>query len=72
MDAAAGGGKRLAWLIFNVVLAVEASDAAAAAHKRRAGQQRSQFTGFGRLELEWCERKILLNWLELKLVAGVV
>ena len=27
-------------------------------------------TAFGRLELEWCERKILLGWLEL--VAGVV
>ena len=26
---------------------------------------------FGRLELEWCERKILLGWLELELVAGV-
>ena len=52
MDAAAGGGKRLAWLIFNVALSVGASDAAAAAHKRRAGQQRSQFTGFDRLELE--------------------
>ena len=25
-----------------------------------------------RLELEWCERKILLDWLELELVAGVV
>ncbi|KAG2661838.1 hypothetical protein PVAP13_1KG111385 [Panicum virgatum] len=25
-----------------------------------------------RLELEWCERKILLGWLELELVAGVV
>jgi len=25
-----------------------------------------------RLELEWCERKILLSWLELELVAGVV
>jgi hypothetical protein len=30
------------------------------------------FTAFGRLELEWCERKILLGWLELELVAGVV
>ena len=29
-------------------------------------------TAFGRLELEWCERKILLGWLELELVAGVV
>ena len=29
-------------------------------------------TGFGRLELECCERKILLGWLELELVAGVV
>jgi len=27
---------------------------------------------FDRLELEWCERKILLGWLELELVAGVV
>ena len=27
-------------------------------------------TAFGRLELEWCERKILLGWLEL--VAGVM
>ena len=25
-----------------------------------------------RLELEWCERKILLGWLELELVARVV
>ena len=25
-----------------------------------------------RLELEWCERKILLGWLELELVAGVL
>jgi len=24
------------------------------------------------LELEWCERKILLGWLELELVAGVL
>ena len=24
------------------------------------------------LELEWCERKIMLCWLELELVAGVV
>jgi len=34
----------------------------------------SIFTVFGRLELEWCERKILLGWLELELelVAGVV
>ena len=31
-----------------------------------------RFTAFGRLELEWCERKILLSWLELKPVAGVV
>ena len=31
-----------------------------------------KFTVFGRLELEWCERKILLGWLELELVAGVV
>ena len=31
-----------------------------------------QFTLFGRLELEWGERKILLGWLELELVAGVV
>ena len=30
------------------------------------------FTGFCRLELEWCERKILLGWLELDLMAGVV
>ena len=30
------------------------------------------FTAFGRLELKWCERKILLGWLELELVAGVV
>ena len=32
------------------------------------------FIAFGRLELEleWCERKILLSWLELELVAGVV
>jgi len=30
------------------------------------------FIAFGRLELEWCERKILLGWLELELVAGVV
>ena len=31
-------------------------------------------TAFGRLELEleWCERKILLGWLELEMVAGVV
>ena len=29
-------------------------------------------TAFGRLELEWCERKIMLGWLELELVAGVV
>ena len=31
---------------------------------------------FGRLELgleaKWCERKILLDWLELKFVVGVV
>jgi len=27
---------------------------------------------FGRLELEWCEGKILLDWLELELVAGMV
>ena len=27
---------------------------------------------FGWLKLEWCERKILLGWLELELVAGVV
>ena len=34
----------------------------------------TKFTAFGRLELEleWCERKILLGWLELELVAGVV
>ena len=30
------------------------------------------FTAFGRLELEYCERKIMLDWLELELVAGVV
>ena len=30
------------------------------------------FTAFGRLELECCERKILLGWLELELVVGVV
>ena len=30
------------------------------------------YTAFGRLELEWCERKILLGWLELELVAGMV
>jgi len=29
-------------------------------------------TAFGRLELECCERKILLVWLELELVAGMV
>jgi len=29
-------------------------------------------TAFGRLELEWCERKILLGWLELEAGAGVV
>jgi len=29
-------------------------------------------TAFGKLELEWCERKILLDWLELELVIGVV
>jgi hypothetical protein len=29
-------------------------------------------TAFGRLELERCERKILLGWLELEPVAGVV
>jgi len=32
----------------------------------------SIFTAFGRPELEWCERKILLGWLKLELVAGVV
>ena len=35
---------------------------------------RATITAFGRLELECCERKILLGWLELELelVAGVV
>ena len=28
--------------------------------------------GGWRLELEWCERKILLGWLELEAGAGVV
>jgi len=32
----------------------------------------STITAFGRMELEWCERKILLSWLELELVVGVV
>ena len=35
-------------------------------------QWKFAFTAFGRLELEWCERKILLGWLELELVAGMV
>jgi len=35
-------------------------------------RERQKHTAFGRLELEWCERKILLGWLELELVAGVV
>jgi len=30
------------------------------------------FTVFGRLELEWCEKKILLGWLELEAGAGAV
>ena len=34
--------KELAWLIFNAALAAGASDAAATANKRRAGQQRSE------------------------------
>ena len=29
-------------------------------------------TAFVKVELEWCERKILLDWLELELVTGVV
>ena len=35
-------------------------------------RQLMQAPGFGRLELEWCERKILLGWLELERVTGVV
>jgi len=38
-------------------------------------KQASRSAGWNwRLELEWCERKILLDWLELELelVAGVV
>ena len=50
---------------------------ASATHLRLISQFERRATGldkhwFGRLELEWCERKILLGWLELELVAGVV
>ena len=36
------------------------------------GEHAAIHTAFGSLELEWYERKILLNWLELDLVVGVM